>query len=77
MKTIEINRLEIVLSNLKVVIFSIVEEYISMFNNLRENIITKNVKSNIDLEYINIVLNNLSLAFQKFSIIFIAFFFLF
>jgi hypothetical protein len=68
--TTQVNRLETELSNLKVVDFTIIDEYISNFKNLKVDILTSSGKGKIDIEYINIVLNNLSSTFKKESIIY-------
>jgi len=45
------------------------EEYVARFKNLRFNIIKSGGKTKSDLEYVSIVLDNLSLAFKSFCIL--------
>lgn len=57
-------------SNLKMDDFDTIEEYIARLKNLKSDIITSSGKEKSDSKYVSIHLNNLSLAFKYFSIIF-------
>jgi hypothetical protein len=77
MNTTQINRLETNLSNLKMVGFTTIEEYISKFNNMKANILTSNGNGKMDPNYINIVPYNLSSTFKTWLSFFMTFLFLF
>jgi len=50
--------------------FDMVEEYITTFKTLKPNIIQARGKGKLDLKLVSIILNNLSLAFKYFPLIF-------